>query len=62
MKFNPLILIAGTVGAILLVIVIGPIIENSGGNAERAIPQLLGLVFLVLVVAVVVKRVFFRQR
>jgi hypothetical protein len=62
MKFSPLILIAGTVGAILLLIVVGPMIEASGGNAEQLIPRVLGLVFILLLIAAVLKRVFFRQR
>ncbi|MBA3470020.1 MAG: hypothetical protein H0T53_10285 [Herpetosiphonaceae bacterium] len=62
MKFKPLILIAGTLGIIILVALVGRTIQASGGDAERAIPRLLGYLFFFTLLAVIIKRIFLRQR
>ena len=62
MKFNPLILIGGTILVLVVVGLTGRMIESSGGNFEQAIPRLLGMFFVIALGGVVVKRAFFRQR
>jgi len=61
-KFNPLILTAGAIVVLALVGLIGWTIEFDGGNAEQAVPRVMGLLLGVILVALVIKRIVFRQR